>query len=140
MDIKPVRQLDGNRVEMVYENKISKNQSVQRYFSVPAEHADEFASDFTKKQKNNRIFSLTGTGIAVFLGIYAGGKVAKKTILSWMGAVAGGLTFGFCALTIAGRQIYKNQQKLFDKYDVKQVSYSQNNATERKNESAKSGH
>ena len=43
MDIKPVKELEGNRTELVYNNKIFKQNSVVRHFSVPKEKVDEFS-------------------------------------------------------------------------------------------------
>ena len=123
MEIKPVRELEGNRVEIVYENKISKRNSIVRHFSVPAEKADEFAKSFEKNQKKNPIIAWGSACAATLLGAVLGGKVAKKSILSWAGAVAGGIAFGLAEISLAGRQIYKNQQKLFEKYDVKEMFY-----------------
>ncbi len=123
MEIKPVRELEGNRVELVYENKVSKRESVIRHFSVPSDKADEFASSFEKQRKNSTVISWIATGISTLLGVFLGGKVAKKSILSWIGAVAGGTAFGLGALSVASRQIYKNQQKLFQKYDAKELVY-----------------
>ena len=123
MEIKPVRELDGNRVELVCENKISKKSTVVTHFSVPKDKADEFIASYKEQRKNSTIFSLIGTGLSTLLGVYLGGKVAKKSILSWAGAVAGGIAFGLGAISLAGRQVYKNQQKLFEKYDVKEMFY-----------------
>ena len=77
MEIKPINELDGNRVELVYENKLSKKTSVISHFSVPKDKADEFSASFKKQRKNNTIFSLIGTGLSALLGVYLGGKVAK---------------------------------------------------------------
>lgn len=123
MEIKPVRELEGNRTELVYNNKIFKQNSVVRHFSVPKEKVDEFSKSFEKQQKRDPLIAWISTGIAALLGVFLGGKVAKKSILSWAGAVAGGIAFGLGAISLAGRQVYKNQQKLFEKYDVKEMFY-----------------
>ena len=136
MEIKPVRELEGNRVELVSENKISKKSTVVTHFSVPKDKADEFSASYKKQRKNSTIFSLVGTGLSTLLGVYLGGKVAKKSILSWAGAVAGGIAFGLGALSIASRQVYKTQQRLFDKFDVQQISYLKEEETEAKSEPA----
>ena len=134
MEIKPINELDGNRVELVYENKLTKKTSVISHFSVPKDKADEFSASFKKQRKNNTIFSLIGTGLSALLGVYLGGKVAKKSLLSWAGAIAGGIAFGLGAVSIAARQINKNRQKLFNKYDVQQITYLKENEPQQKSE------
>ena len=123
MEIKPVRDLENGRVELVYSRKLSKSKSYDRHFSVPADKKDSFVSEFKKHAQTANIFGWLGTGIATLAGIWLGGKISSKKILSWAGGVAGGFAFGFGALNILSRQIYKKQQEIFDKYDVQQVTY-----------------
>ncbi len=138
MEIKPVRNLDNGRVELLYKKEISKKNIVKRHFSLPEDKVDEFTADFKKQSKNNFVYSLAGIILSSVLGVFLGGKVAKKSILSWAGAIAGGVAFAFGAISVAGRQIYKNQQKLFAKYDVKEMFYLKTNNSAQNQEQTKS--
>lgn len=130
MEIKPVKDLGNGRTELVYSKKLPKAKYLDRHFSVPTEKQDEFVSDFKKFTRTSNILGWAGTAVATFAGIWLGGKISQKTILSWAGGVAGGLAFAIGAINIAARSIYKKQQQLFDKYDAKEMVYLREQAAE----------
>lgn len=131
MEIKPVKDLGNSRTELIYSRKLSKSKFVDRHFSVPTEKKDEFVTEFKKFTRTSNILGWVGTALATLGGIWLGGKVSQKNILSWAGGVAGGLAFGIGAINIAARGIYKKQQQLLDKYDAKEMVYLIEQAAEK---------
>ncbi len=123
MKIKSIKNLADNRTELVCKYKISPKSTFVSHLSVPTDKADEFCISYKKQQKNSNLLSFIATTFSTALGAFMGGNVAKKSILSWAGAIVGGIAFGLGTLSIANRQIYKSQQKLFTKYNVQQISY-----------------
>lgn len=123
MEISAVKELENNRSEIIYKNKLSKKNVIVRYFSVPTEKKDEFIKEFKDNHKKSKTIGLMTTFVSAFVGAFAGGRLFKNTFASIAGSIAGGLAFTWATLNLAGRRINNSEKKLFAKFDAKEHTY-----------------
>ncbi len=120
MEVKAVGQLENNRTEVVVQNK----RGIFQRLSVPDEKKDEFITSYKKYLDKSRfpIFAslVLGAASGGFLGINLGAKLfKKKTVLSRMTWISGGILGGLITLKAADRVLAKRINKFLDRFDVK---------------------
>ena len=122
MEVKPVRQLEGNRTEIAISKRLSlgKKNVLTRHFSVPNDKVDEFTADYKKHQRKSSFLGTTATVLSAVTGGILGGKVIKKFFI---GSILGGLAFSLAGISLAAKKILKNDKALLDKHNVQEVYY-----------------
>ncbi|MBQ8167877.1 hypothetical protein IJZ97_00460 [bacterium] len=125
-EVKPVKQLEGNRTEIAVSQKINKKNTVTRHFSVPADKVDEFTADYKKQNRKSSALATIAMLGAAGLGGILGGKVIKKFFI---GSILGGLAFGLGGFTLAARHLVKKDKAVLDKHNTQEVFYLKNEDT-----------
>ena len=124
MEIKALRELEGNRTEVVCKNEMTPHRTLVRYFSVPTDKKDEFISEFEQKTKKDKQNVWIGFFGASLLGSVAGNFITKNIMwLKLLGTVLGTLAGGKAAMNLLGRNVNNSEKHLFDKFDVKEHTY-----------------
>lgn len=123
MEVKSVRQLEGNRTELAITTG-QKKQAYTRHFSVPTEKVDEFTAEYKKqKQRTSAIASIVSLGFAGLGGVL-GGKVIKKFFI---GTILGSFAFLLGSFSLAAKQAVKKDKALLDKHNVQEIFYLKEN-------------
>ena len=128
MELKVGKQLENNRTELIYKNPINNKKVAVRYFSVPNDKQDEFISELEKQNKKLNITSLIAYfGSAIGAALLAC-KLSKKLLPSLLYSFVGGVIGAF--VSMQGLNVFVNnaQQKLFNKYDVKEQTSPEKDA------------
>ena len=123
MEVKSVRQLEGNRTELAITTG-QKKQAYTRHFSVPTEKVDEFTAEYKKqKQRTSAIASIVSLVFAGLGGVL-GGKVIKKFFI---GTILGSFAFLLGGFSLAAKQAVKKDKALLDKHNVQEIFYLKEN-------------
>ncbi len=119
MEVKPVRQLEGNRTELAITTG-RKKRTFTRHFSVPTDKVDEFTADYKKQQRKSSILASAAMIAGAGLGGVLGGKVIKKFFI---GSILGGLAFAMGGTALALKRIVKNDKAILDKHNAEEIYY-----------------
>ena len=119
MEVRPVKQLEGNRTEIAITTG-RKKQTYTRHFSVPTDKVDEFTADYKKQNRKNSILATASMLAGAVLGGILGGKVIKKFFI---GSILGGLAFATGGTALALKRIVKKDKAMLDKHNVEEIYY-----------------
>ena len=119
MEVRPIRQLEGNRTEIAITTG-KKKRTFTRHFSVPTDKVDEFTADYKKQNRKNSALATVAMLGGAGLGGILGGKVIKKFFI---GSIIGGLAFAMGGIALAAKQIMKKDKAVLDKHNVQEVYY-----------------
>ncbi len=119
MEVRPVKQLEGNRTEIAITTG-RKKQTYTRHFSVPTDKVDEFTADYKKQNRKNSILATASMLAGAVLGGILGGKVIKKFFI---GSILGGLAFATGGTALALKHIVKKDKAVLDKHNVEEIYY-----------------
>lgn len=119
MEVRPVRQLEGNRTEIAITTG-KKKRTFTRHFSVPTDKIDEFTADYKKQNRKNSALATVAMLGGAGLGGILGGKVIKKFFI---GSILGGLAFGLGVFTLAARHLVKKDKAMLEKHNAEEIFY-----------------
>lgn len=119
MEVKPVRQLEGNRTELAITTG-RKKRTFTRHFSVPTDKVDEFTADYKKQNRKSTILATAAMLAGAALGGVLGGKVIKKFFI---GSILGGLAFATGGTALALKRIVKKDKAVLDKHNAEEIYY-----------------
>ena len=119
MEVKPIRQLEGNRTEIAITTG-RKKQTYTRHFSVPTDKIDEFTADYKKQNRKSSALATIAMLGAAGLGGILGGKVIKKFFI---GSILGGLAFSFGGFALAAKQLVKKDKAVLEKHNAEEIFY-----------------
>ena len=125
MEVRSIRQLEGNRTEIAITTGRKKN-TFSRHFSVPTNKIDEFTADYKKQSaKSSAIATVAMLGAAGIGGIL-GGKVIRKFFI---GSILGGWAFGMAGFTVAAKLLTNKNKAVLDKHNVQEIHYLKEEST-----------
>lgn len=116
------RQLDKNYVQV----DVSSKKSPTRYFKVPAQNADKFASQYKKQDKKISIFTNTLFGGSLIAGVIIAYKLTEKIkngALRFAIGTAGGIAGATASLFASTKYIESRQDKLLKNFGAKEIFY-----------------
>lgn len=124
MEIKPVRQLEGNKTELIATHKVGINHTMVRYFNVPDDKIDEFMSGYKKEIKKNNVWKTLGlVSLVGITGGLATGKLFKNIWVSLGATALGTAAFFLGAFNIVNRRAQKAYQKLMKSCNAEEHTY-----------------
>lgn len=121
------RRLDNNYVQV----DVSAKKAPTRYFKVPAQNADKFASQYKKQDKNISIVTNTLFGVGVLGGTIIASTIARKLsqnrTLQFIVGCLGGIGGAIGSVFVSGDYIENRQDKLLNTYGAKEIFYENKN-------------
>lgn len=118
------RRFDNNYVQV----DITAKKSPTRYYKVPVQNADKFASEYKKQDKKITIATNTFFGIGVLAGTIIASTITKKLskskILQYLVGTLGGIGGAIGSVFLSGDYIEKKQNKLLKEYGAKEIFYN----------------